>query len=350
MAALASGIGDVHIHAIEDWVDNETPGSSSWRLIRREFRYWRAFRRAADEVRSKMPIDAVILPYVDYCFYALSILGSPFRGLPWSGISMRLSVARDASNRQISPPFKWRIAKRVLGDSELKGLYVINPSIRHVPSNWLSTTLHSKLRYLPDPAEQVIVGSRSGCRDALGISEGAVAILVFGRIDERKGVGALLTTLASHDGLAKYVVILAGVRSPSAQLETPAYACLQSQNRLIVIDHYLDEAEQSLVFGAADVVWVGYRNHAYMSGVLVLAGRASLPVIGTAEGEIGRLILEHDLGAVARMDEPKEVALALSTMLDARTRNLTGHRARAVFADHTVENYGTAVLSAFAPH
>jgi hypothetical protein len=101
------------------------------------------------------------------------------------------------------------------------------------------------------------------------------------------------------------------------------------------------------LFAAADVVWVGYRKHIYMSGVLVLAGRAGLPVVGTIEGEIGQLIMKHGLGSAARIDRPAEVATALRAMLDPSIRAEMGERAKRFFAQHTVENFGTRVLSAF---
>ena len=32
-------------------------------------------------------IDFVLLPYLDYCTYALSVAGSPFGSTPWGGLS-----------------------------------------------------------------------------------------------------------------------------------------------------------------------------------------------------------------------------------------------------------------------
>jgi hypothetical protein len=53
------------------------------------------------------------------------------------------------------------------------------------------------------------------------------------------------------------------------------------------------------------------------------------------------------LGAVVRIDDPTEVASALIKLVDTETRNVMGLRARKFFADHTVENFGVRVLSAF---
>jgi glycosyltransferase involved in cell wall biosynthesis len=349
LATLASDFGDVRTHLIADFPVDDGRVVRAHRLLRREFVYWKAFNRAAAVVRGNVPIDAVILPYVDYCFYALAILGSPFGESPWCAISMRLQVAQDAANGRPRMSVKWRLAKRILASPALKKLFVINPSVENVPANWFSPAMRSKLRYLPDPAEYDFTGSRGESRAALGISNGQVAILVFGSIDERKGIDSLLNGLALQNDLDSYVVILAGRQSVNVRDQVQAAACaeLLSQKRLIVINRFLTTSEQNRVFAAADVVWVGYRNHVYMSGVMVLAGKAGVPVLGSPEGEIGRLIAKYDLGYTARLDRPAEITSALRALLDAHKRAEMGEKAQSAFASHTMENFGAEVTAAF---
>jgi glycosyltransferase involved in cell wall biosynthesis len=349
VGGLSSEYGNVQFHLMGAFNRADRASARSALLIRREFAYWQSFRKAANEVRAKMSVDVVILPYIDYCFYALAILGSPFKDLPWCAISMRLAVPKNALNTQSPLPWKWRLVKRVLGARNLKALFDINPSVRDVPAKWLSAALRSKLRYLPDPAEYKASASRSESRATLGLSDGDIAILVFGSIDERKGVDSLLSNLSSQSRFGNYVVILAGKQSACVQRQMQTRACgeMLSRKRMIVIDRFLPDAEQNLVLTAADVVWVGYRNHSYMSGVLVLAGRAGLPIVGTSEGEIGRLIARYNLGIAANIDRPAEVYGALHAMLDARTRTEMGQKAHSAFAGHTVENFGASIMTVF---
>ena len=346
---IAADLGDVSTHLVEAGPGMGSSDGRSSKLLFREFAYWRTFKRVVLEVREKTAVDGVILPYVDYCFYALAICGSPFQELPWCGICMRLGVAPGAADARSLLPLKWRLARRILGAPTLSALFVINPSVQDVPPSWLSTTRLSKLRYLPDPAEFESTTDRTGSRAALGILDGDVGILVFGSIDERKGIDALLNSISSEKGLGNYVVILAGKQSGivQSQLRTAPYSELLSARRLIVIDRFLTEVEQSAVFAAADVVWVGYRNHFYMSGVLVLAGRAGRPVVGTSGGEIGRLIEKYRIGVVANIERPAEVTAALREMLDVRTRSRFSEGAQLAFAGHTVENFGASVMAAF---
>ncbi len=349
LSTISAECKDVRVHPIDNFPSATEATGKLFSLLRKEFAYWRVLKRTVEKVCSIMQVDAIILPYVDYCFYALAALGFPSKGLPWCGISMRLAIKHEASGGESPLPWKWRLAKRILSDCKLKSLFIINPSVRNIPCSWYPHELQSKIRYLPDPADLKMTGSSSEAKAVLGVSDKTLVILVFGSIDERKGIDSLLAALAPEPDLRKCVVILAGAQSPSMrkQMHAHAYVQLQARGQLIVIDRYLDDAEQTLVFMAADVVWVGYKNHLYMSGVLVLAGRAGLPVVGAAQGEIGQLIAEENLGAIVRIGDPTEVASALIKLLDTETRNVMGIRAQKFFSDHTVENFGVSVLSAF---
>jgi glycosyltransferase involved in cell wall biosynthesis len=262
---------------------------------------------------------------------------------------MRLALTFSEGTAGNAVPWKWRIAGRILRDRSLKALFVINPSVQDLPLDWYSPRKRARLRYLADPAENSVSPSREKSRAALGITPGTVAILVFGSIDERKGIGFLIEQLVSHEDFKGYTVILAGKQSEEVRAQMRDANCerLRSEGRLILYDRFLGAEEQGDVFAAADVVWVGYRSHLYMSGVLVLAGRNGLPVIGTSDGEIGRMIAKHGLGIAARIHEPKSVAHALRVMLNESVRSEMGGKARVVFARHTVENFGTSVLGEF---
>jgi glycosyltransferase involved in cell wall biosynthesis len=348
-----SGIGaefkDVEFHFIAHVNERYGITSGPLQLARRELAYWRSFKKAVREVCIRYPVDRIILPYVDYCFHSLALFGAPFGGIPWCAISMRLAVSPSDSGAGPEMSLKWRMAKRILGGRTLKALFVINPSVEDIPLDWWPREIHSRLRYLPDPAVSAEVVSRDQSRANLGLTDDVLAVLVFGSIDHRKGAESLLAALTAQTSLDRYVVILAGKQSDDVQckLQSPLYAELRLKKKLIVFDQFLNDLEQRAVFSAADVVWVGYRNHVFMSGVLVLAGRAGLAVVGTNEGEIGRLIKRHSLGLTVHTNEPTEIIEALHVLYDGETRAEMGKRGRRAFETHTVENFGAMVLGAF---
>jgi len=186
----------------------------------------------------------------------------------------------------------------------------------------------------------------------LGISPDALVILVLGAIDERKAVDALIDCLVTDTTLNPYTVVIAGrvAEDVRVYLKSPAPEALSASRRLFVVDRFLEDSELTNCFRATDAVWVGYRNHAYMSGVLVLAGMAGLPIVGTNSGEIGHLIERHLIGVGVDIKRRDDVAGGLRRLLDSDTRRHMGSRGRKVFAGHTVENFGELVLDSFVKH
>src|ERR1700722_5832989 len=68
--ALSDEFPNIAIHSINDSVGINGPAARSPVFVRRELAYWISFRQAVAEVQERLPIDFIILPYVDYCFYS----------------------------------------------------------------------------------------------------------------------------------------------------------------------------------------------------------------------------------------------------------------------------------------
>src|SRR5690606_23421565 len=96
----------------------------------------------------------------------------------------------------------------------------------------------------------------------------------------------------------------------------------------------------------ADAVWLGYESHHYMSGVLVLAGLAGLPVVATDEGEVGAFVREHEMGALIDRAGVESVRAALAALADAPARARWGLRASTAVAEHTRANLKRAPAAA----
>ena len=64
------------------------------------------------------------------------------------------------------------------------------------------------------------------------------------------------------------------------------------------MDRFVTAEEELDLFSACDVVWLGYKGHYGMSGVLVQAYRFGKPVVATADGLIGWFCRTGELGPV----------------------------------------------------
>lgn len=269
----------------------------------RELALRRLFGRAYHVVHQTKPVDYVFLPYLDYCLYALGLLGSAFGLTQWGGICMRLSF-HYSDYGVIAPKPKLANVKRtlflkLLRSKTLKSAYTIDELLhrfvdeRHTP--WAQ-----RLQYVPDPAELKGSHTYESGRQALGIPDGAVVILVYGAIDGRKGLDVLVGAMGSPDVPKTLHLLVAGRQSTDIQflMQSAQFNTLMQQGRCHVINSFVDDAMEQMVFAATDIVWLGYRNHYTMSGVLVLAALSGKIILGTEQGLIGWYVNEKHLGCV----------------------------------------------------
>jgi len=145
------------------------------------------------------------------------------------------------------------------------------------------------LRYLPDPTDLPLNFGVGELRKRYNIPVNAKVILVYGVIDERKGLFLLLDALALEQELFEWHALVVGRQSVSvrAALTSTRWDNIKKVNRIHSIDDFVtDEVEQD-VLGLCDAVWVAYTEHYQMSGVLVKAGMHRKPVVACEEGLIG---------------------------------------------------------------
>ena len=276
----------------------------------------RLFGQAYSVVHRAKAVDYVFLPYLDYCLFALGLLGSPFGLTQWGGICMRPSFHYKHFGVSAPTPklaaTKRTLFLRLLRSKTLKSLYTIDEllhrfvSERH--SHWTE-----RLQYVPDPAELNGSHTYESAREAFGIPNGAVVVLVYGALDGRKGMDVLVTAMSSPGVPSTLQLLVAGKQSASIQLfmQTPIVQTLTRDGRCHVINCFVDAKIEQMVFSASDIVWLGYRNHYSMSGVLILSEIAGKPIIGTKEGLIGWFIKNRNLGSAVDITNQAEIRTEL---------------------------------------
>lgn len=250
------------------------------------------FGRVYKAVNENRPVDYVFLPYLDYCLYSIGLLGSPFGETRWGGICMRPSfhykcygvVAPTSKLSQIKEYF----FSRTIRSRTLDCVYTIDLLLKRFVEDY-QPRFKSRLAYLSEPAELNGKHTRLSARASLNVPEDAVLILVYGAINERKGLRALLEAIADADVPESIRVLIVGKQSSEIQdfMKTPLVTDLVARARCSAIEGFVDASAEQKSFEAADIVWLGYQGHYTMSGVLALAIKYGKKVIATRDGLIG---------------------------------------------------------------
>lgn len=336
----------IKIHVFPDKLfEDLIKQQSTLGLIRREFVFRRAFGEIYRTIAVTNQIELVLVPYLDYCMHAVALLGSPFGKTPWAGIVMRPAFHYAASGIVASIGrmafLKKYIFLHLMRHGKLKNVFSIDESLCAYMAHYYPS--HSaRLIYLPDPHAQLVKMSKSEAKRVLGVPVESCLIIVFGAISLRKGISNLLAATGEMD-FQNVHILLAGKQSGDVESwlnRNHVAQKLFNENRLHVINDFLDESQQAVVFSAADIVWLGYLNHYAMSGVLVEAGCMGLPVIADECGLIGWYTKKYLLGIVVKSSDTPSVALAVKRLvINKEFAAECGNNGVRLFGKNTTEQF-----------
>lgn len=340
----------VRILALPDHLDSRSNETNLLGLIIREFYYRRLFYKFYQESCQINNPDVVLVPYLDYCAHSIAILGSPFKKTKWSGIIMRpafhLHPMGIPGPRSYMQRIKEKVFLSLLQNRELGMLFTIDEAL-HQFVNERRPKLARQFRYIPEPAAPKQNISKIVARKALGIPIRSFVILIYGVITRRKGLNELLQAANESEFPKNAHILLAGKQDKSAQeiLKGSSAQNLVRKNRLHQINTFLSDDQGCMAFAASDIVWLGYRGHYNMSGVLVFAGRMGLPVLACVEGVIGRLTQKYVLGISVPISDKNRIINAIKKLAqDVHSTKSFGENGRRIFESHTPKNFSTAIF------
>lgn len=308
-----AGLAELQITFVEPPTEAPRAGLASISYVR----YFRLFQHLYRTVSREYGVAMVMVPYVDYFFYALPLLGSPFGTTPWAGITMRATFHHHeagvrAPRRPLINAVKAQLFRRAIRAKGLKTLLTIDPTL----ADWCAKHPEpgaAPVQYLADPSPDARVIDPLLARQKLGMSAHRQYVLVYGAISERKGIYELVQALTAR--VDAPTLVIAGSQDMDARA-TLQRALTQLSPAPVVLDRFIDSDTENDLFSACDVVWLGYKGHYGMSGVLVQAYRFAKPLIATADGLIGWFCRDGELGPVIDNLSSDSINSALDTALE----------------------------------
>ncbi len=288
-------------------------------LLHRQWDYWRAVREAARQIPD--PDAIFVLMSADALDRVMGLCGAPFGQRRF--VALFIQTKFHWPTQGIGPSGRWALLSR-LAFSRLLQHPRLHAAVSIDATLLASMRRHpgaARLHFVPDPGEIQCDWDRERARASLGLPPSAYVVLVYGVIDERKGVPALLQALAGMEGPLH--VVLAGRFSEGfrAQLAAAGADALCAAGRLSLRDHYVDTDEEGRLFRAADLVWLGYAPSFHgQSAVLAQAASAGVPVLGKSTGLIGRMVRDARLGLTV---DPADAAAVRAKLAEAMASTAT---------------------------
>jgi glycosyltransferase involved in cell wall biosynthesis len=229
----------------------------------------------------------------------LPFLSSPFGKTPWIGITMRSTfhhhkVGIKSHDRPVVNAIKALLFKRATRTAGLRTLLTIDPTLPEWSARNLSKA-SAAVAYVADPFPDDRAENPVLARERLGLDPSARYLLVYGAISERKGIYELVHALTRMEHAP--TLIVAGEQDAGTRHFMRNHVRSLNPAPLVLDSFIANEVERDL-FSACDAVWLGYKGHYGMSGVLVQAYRFGKPVIATEDGLIGWFSRRCELGPI----------------------------------------------------
>lgn len=320
-------------------------------MFGQQVQLWRLYRAWFVAAGGSASYEIVVVPYGDTIIYAMALLGSPFPETDSALILMRVSAHFEKlgiSNRHsvIGRGTRSLLLRLAVLRANRCSFMTIDESWRMFQKQTEGNYLAKRIQWAPDPGNSLLLETKPAMpaaelRQRYGISDNAFLILGYGAINSRKGVDSLVRAMTLPSMPANVVILLAGVSDQATKDSLKAAGEHLFEQSLVWIEKFLSCEEEAEVVRIADAVWLGYRDHDFMSGVMVLAGQGKKPIIACRNGVIGYLAAKTGLGVTVDVDDPDSVVEAVRKIV-RDTENRMGLAGFERFADHTDENFSSA--------
>lgn len=276
-----------------------------------------SFRKHLIKHLQSQPIASNILfiPYGDSMYVSLATLGMPKFVQNYSTILMRTphSGTETLNELSINARIKRFLFSSLLRQRNFSKAFLLDPVLSSNLASTCGRRHASKISAIDDPACISVQATKSTARMELGLGHNEFVLLVYGVIDSRKGVEELIK--ASRGTTRNLTIIIAGKSIEAYEEKIASLTSSYSSAKLTVIriNKRITDQQEDILFAAADAVWVGYKNHLTMSGVLAKALSTSRWPIGCNKGLIDWYIRDMRFGCTVDIQNEFEVLSALES-------------------------------------
>lgn len=242
----------------------------------------------------------ILITLVDYLPFLPFIL--PQR-VKVSGIVYRLYLY-EWKHLSLAKKIKDVIEMYITAKSDIidKG-FILNDSSATCYYNKLFKT--QKFTLLPDPIQKTKYIPQC-LRKKMNIPQDKYIYLHFGGMTQRKGTLKILDSIKNipTNEREKFVFIFAGhIRNDIKKIFYRKYDSLKDNTNIIVMDEFCEYETLMDLCYTCNAIIIPYENTSYSSGVLGYAALFNKPVIGPADGLLGKLIKRNRLGtALCKID------------------------------------------------
>lgn len=279
-------------------------------LINYQFNFYFKIKREFKKLNKIYKFDHIFLNSIQRFDKALSILGSPFGNTKFSGVILGMKFHLQKYKFQYtetSSIISKYLFSKLLNLKYLKFL-ITNDILLKKYFSKSEKNIKNKLVFLHDPKEFNYKLSKKKARNLLGLSSKSFIILVYGSIIDSKGIIQLLNIFTKKINLSLQIII-AGEQFDQVKyyLKNKFVKSLIKNDQVKIISGWQNEYKEAQLFFGADMIWIGYENYPFPSGVLYQSIAAQRPAIISKNGFIFYLNKIYKVGHLVNIYNPNDI-------------------------------------------
>jgi glycosyltransferase involved in cell wall biosynthesis len=295
-------------------------------LIIYQIKLFFILKKAVNKIYKKYHFDHIFLNSIDHIDKAMAFFGDPFKNIKFSGILVNPKFHLAESNLGHSGRFNFfakMLFKRLLRINNLMNILTNDYWFIKYTKDKNYDNYH-KIHYLCEPREFRFNYKKIIARKKLNFPLNSILILVYGALKESKGIKELINIFKSIDINKNIKIVIAGQQDIYTKnlLKKQKTKNLISQNKILILDSFLDDKQEGLLFSSVDLVWVAYRkNFPFLSGVLYQAAVKNLPILACNHGIINNMNKKYKLGFSVDIENLEQLVKKINKICEKKNYN-----------------------------
>jgi hypothetical protein len=298
---------------------------SSFFLLLNQIKLYFLIKKTFTEITANFKIDKVFINSIDHFDKALSIFGDPFKKTPFFGMytlpKFHFSFFKFKNSGRFQFISKYLFERLLNIENLFKILVNDHFFLKYLKKSHFKNL--NKVNFFFHPVEFLKKYSKKNAFKKLDLPRNLLPILVYGYLKNSKGIIQLLQAIGDHSIHKKAAVILAGDQDSEIKkiLQKKYYNNLIKNKKLFIYEGFQNDKQESILFSAAKIVWVGYHNILFTSGILHQAAVKYIPIIATSQGVIGSLTLKYNLGLRVNVDSKNSIIKSINDICYKKYNN-----------------------------
>jgi len=298
---------------------------SSFQLILNQFKLYYLIKKKFNNIKSHTKFDYIFVASLQKLELPLVLLGSPFGNIYFTGIY--LGAKFHLKNYQLLYQSRYNYLSKIIFQRLLRIFYLKNIITNdQLFKDYIKLTNynnHHKLVFFHDPMEFKFTFSKYVSRRKLKLPIKTKVILVYGALMLSKGIRELLSIFTNKKLDSDVIVVFAGKQNNDLRkffYNNELVNKLKLEKKLFFFNRWINEREEAIFFDAADIVWIGYKNYPFPSGVLYQAIHKAIPTIISNDGSINLLNKKRKFGYAVRISDSNSIIRGINFIMNKKNK------------------------------